>query len=236
MDWTKLTNDPLDQSTAHMIREHLKGISKLYSRELVSYFCDIAKEKNTLHIGCYEHDEKYLNSEAWKHKSINDVAKSCTGLDINKNGVEHMKSLGYDAVHADATSEIDLGKLFDTIIAGDVIEHVDNISGLIRFSSKHLSANGKLYLSTPNPFYIGHVLSAWTNRPTVANFEHTTWLSESTMLEVARRSGLTLEEIIYPIGNSYKSIFFRWAKKITFKFRSTMLFTTIVYRMAKKSH
>ena len=233
MDWTKLTNDPLDKNTAHMIRVHLKGISKLYRRELVSYFCDIARDKNTLHIGCYEHDEKYVNSEAWKHKSINDVAKSCTGLDINKNGVEHMKRLGYDAVHADATSEIDLGQLFDTIIAGDVIEHVENIGGLIRFSSRHLSPNGYIYISTPNPFFVGHVFSAWTNSPAVANFEHTTWISESTMLEVARRSGLNLDKIIYPIGKSHNNFLYKLLKIITYRLRSTMLFTTIIYRLKK---
>jgi SAM-dependent methyltransferase len=205
----------------------------LYNKELVGFFCDTAKGKDTLHIGCYEHDIKYMNSKSWKHKSINNIAKSCIGLDIDKSGVEHMKAMGYDVVHADATSEIDLGKSFDTIIAGDVIEHVDNIGGLIRFSSNHLSKSGNLYISTPNPFYIGHVLSAWVNRPMVANFEHTAWLSESTMLEVARREGLVLEEIIYPIGNSHKSAFLRLLKKMFFALRSSMLFTGIVYRIKR---
>jgi hypothetical protein len=153
MDWTKLVNDPLDQSTAQIIRGHLKSISTLYSGELVGYFCDIAKGNNVLHIGCYEHDEKYLKSKNWKHKRINDVAKSCTGLDINKTGVEHMKTLGYDAVHVDATSEIDLGQFFDTIIAGDVIEHVENIGGLIQFSLRHLSPNNYIYINTKPFFY-----------------------------------------------------------------------------------
>ncbi len=144
-----------------------------------------------------------------------------------------MKSLGYGAVHADATSEIDLGHLFDTIVLGDVIEHVENIGGLIKFSSRHLASNGFICISTPNPFFIGHVLSAWTNSPAVANFEHKTWISESTMLEVARRSKLNLDNIIYPIGKSHNNFLYKLLKIITYRLRSTMLFTTIIYRLKK---
>ena len=42
MDWIKITKDPLSKTTAEEIREHLRGISKLYNKELVGYFCDTA--------------------------------------------------------------------------------------------------------------------------------------------------------------------------------------------------
>lgn len=232
MDWTKKTNDPLDTRVADIVRNHLREISRLHDKDLLNFFCDVANQKNTLHIGCYEHDEKYLNSPSWKHKKINEVAKSCIGLDINSDGIKKMKGMGYEVVHADATSDEYLGKNFETIIAGDVIEHVENIGGLIRFSTKHLTSDGSLYISTPNPFFIGHVISAWTNRPQVANLEHTTWLSESTMLEIARRSGLILSEIIYPIGKSHNSLLSRFLKTATYNFGSSMLFTTIIYRLS----
>lgn len=233
MDWTELTKDPLDSQIGLLIKRHLRLISEIYPRNLLSLFLDEARNKNTLHIGCYEHDEKYLNSDAWKHKYIHEVSKNCVGLDINKQGVDHMNELGYTAVHADATSDISLGAMFDVIIAGDVIEHVENIRGFMNFTSKHSAMNGKIYISTPNPFYFQHVFSAWTSRPMIANFEHTTWISESTMLEIARRSELTLEKIIYPIGNSSKSFFLKTLKNFSFKLGSTILFTTIVYQLSR---
>jgi SAM-dependent methyltransferase len=233
MDWTELTNDPLDSETILLMKSHLRSISYIYPRDLLSLFVDKARDKDTLHIGCYEHDEKYLKSDAWKHKRIHEVAKSCVGLDINKQGVAHMNELGYTSVHADATSDISLGKEFDVVIAGDVIEHVDNIGGFMSFNSRHSLQNGKIYISTPNPFYCQHVFSAWMGRPMIANFEHTTWISESTMLEIARRSELKLERIIYPIGNSSKSYFLKVLKNLSFKLGSTMLFTTIVYQLSR---
>jgi SAM-dependent methyltransferase len=233
MDWTKQTKDPLDRETNLLIKMHLRLISYVYPRDLLSLFVDEARDKDTLHIGCYEHDEKYLQSDAWKHKRIHEVSKSCIGLDINKQGVDHMNELGYTAVHADATSEISLGNNFDVIIAGDVIEHVENIGGFMNFNSRHLMQDGKIYISTPNPFYCQHVFSAWIGRPMIANFEHTTWVSESTMLEIARRSGLKLEKIIYPVGNSSKSYFLKTLKNLSFKLGSTMLFTTIVYQLSR---
>ncbi len=234
MDWTEHTADPLDKNVATLLRSHLREISELYKNDLLSYFCEVSKSKNTLHIGCYEHDEKYLNSDKWKHKKINEVAQSCVGLDINEHGVAQMQDLGYEAIHADATSDLNLNRTFETIVAGDVIEHVDDIVGLMKFSSRHLSKTGSLYISTPNPFFIGHIKSAWINRPVIANFEHTTWISESTMLEISRRSGLVLDKIIYPIGNSHAMFLYKLAKIIAYRMNNSMLFTTIIYRLKNK--
>lgn len=80
MDWTKVTNDPLNHVAAKRIQTHLREISCFYDRQLVSFFCDVVNGKNVLHIGCYGHDRKYVQSENWKHKKINDNALSCVGL------------------------------------------------------------------------------------------------------------------------------------------------------------
>jgi SAM-dependent methyltransferase len=231
MDWTKLTSDPCDVPTREKIKIHLKERQHLYRGSLVSFFNDCAKDKEVLHIGCYEHDEKYYNSEKWKHKSINEAASECLGLDINSIGIQKMIESGYDAVCMDATSDSYIGKKFDIIVVGDVIEHLTNFSGLIEFCKRHLKIDGALIISTPNPFYIGSVLPAWLSGPMIANFEHTCWLSESTILEICRRHDIELESIYYPIGNSSKSYFISVIKRLTYSLRSFMLFTTIVYKI-----
>lgn len=68
MDWRKETNDPLDTRVVGGVRNHLRKISRLHDKDLLNFFCDVAKHRDTLHIGCYEHDEKYLKSPSWKHK------------------------------------------------------------------------------------------------------------------------------------------------------------------------
>jgi SAM-dependent methyltransferase len=229
MDWTKLTSDPLKDDVCSAIRTYLRSISGLYSGGLVDLFCLVAKDSEVLHIGCYEHDINYLQSDNWKHRKIYKASKDCIGLDINKKGVEEVKKLGMPAVCCDATSNNYIGRLFDVIISGDVIEHVDNIGNFIDFNVRHILPNGVIYISTPNPFFIGFVRNAWTGGPMIANFEHTAWISESNMLEICRRKNLKLEKIIYPTGTSNANPIIRMIKKISFRMRSTSLFTSIVY-------
>lgn len=231
MDWRNYTNDPLDDAMHSRIHDHLAGISASFDGDLTAYFCAAAQDKRVLHIGCFEHDEKYLQSLEWKHKRINAVASRCLGLDINRDGVELMQRLGYDAVVADATGPDDLGERFDIIIIGDVIEHLLDMGGLIDFATRHLALGGRTILSTPNPFYIGTVERAWRKAPAVANFEHTCWVSESNMLEIAARKRLTLAAIVYPGGRSVKKASARFVKKLAWRVRSTMLFTTICYEL-----
>ena len=233
MNWSKLTDDPLNKNIKLLIQKHLNSISHLYSKDLLSFFCEKSLDRKVLHIGCYEHNNNYMNSDSWKHKQIHKVSRKCIGVDINKKGIQFMNKLGFAAIYADATSNKFLGSKFNVLIAGDVIEHVQNIKGFMKFLRRHLSTNGRIYISSPNPFFFSHVLSAWTSRPMVANFEHTTWISESTMLEICRRSKFTLEKIIYPIGKSNKSIFLRLIKTLTFKLGGTFFFTTIIYELKK---
>ncbi|MBS3100211.1 class I SAM-dependent methyltransferase [Candidatus Pacearchaeota archaeon] len=68
----------------------------------------------------------------------------------------------------------DLKKRFDTIIAGDIIEHLENPMGFLRFCFKHLKEGGRLILTTPNAIGIQYLRNpAWcVNRDTFDEHLH----------------------------------------------------------------
>lgn len=233
INWNSYTNDPLDNNIKLKIYDYLTKLQAIYKGSLLEYFGNVASKKNVLHIGCVEHDELYMNLETWKHKIINDCSLTCIGLDINKIGIEKMNARGYPAICMDATSDNYLDQKFDIIIVGDVIEHLTNIGGLIKFCKNNLEDNGSIIISTPNPFYLGSVFAAWFKGPMIANFEHTCWLSESNILEICRRHDLSLVNIIYPTGKSTKNKIIFMIKKISFKLKSFFAFTCVVYEIKK---
>jgi 2-polyprenyl-3-methyl-5-hydroxy-6-metoxy-1,4-benzoquinol methylase len=51
------------------------------------------------------------------------VSKKVVGVDIQKEDVERLRKLGYEVVWGDVTT-INLGKKFDVIVAGELIEHL----------------------------------------------------------------------------------------------------------------
>lgn len=233
IDWIAITDDPLDAGVRKDIEVFLRGISSVIDINLEEYFSTAAAERTVLHIGCCEHSPKYMSATGWKHRAMADVASRIVGVDINEPAVDEMRKMGYEVVCADATGDTNLDELFDRVIIGDVIEHVGNLQGLMEFSGRHLAPDAELIISTPNPFFIRHVLRAWLTRPMVANFEHVSWVTESNILELARRSGLILKAIHYPVGNAFQSRFKSFAKRVSYRFLGTALFTANIYVLGK---
>lgn len=229
LDWTAKTNDPLDAGVRRQLETYVRGISKVADKSLLAYFRDSAAGHDVLHIGCCEHAEKYMAVDGWKHRAMADTARTLLGVDINEPAVNAMRQLGYEVVLADATSDVDVGKRFDRVIIGDVIEHVGNLDGLLRFADRHLTSDGELVISTPNPFFVRHVMRAWFARPMIANFEHVSWVTESNIIELVRRAGMSLKAIHYPVGNSSSNRMIAAIKRLSYRLAGTALYTTNVY-------
>ncbi len=111
------------------------------------------------------------------------------GVDIDDEGIEILREEGYH-VRTDNVMTMNLGEQFDVIIAGEIIEHLDNPGQFLQNMKQHLALNGTLFISTPNPFYIKQFWKIWRyNRPQVHE-EHTCWFDPLTLSYLCRRSGL----------------------------------------------
>jgi 2-polyprenyl-3-methyl-5-hydroxy-6-metoxy-1,4-benzoquinol methylase len=50
--------------------------------------------------------------------------KTVSGTDINKENIEKLGKLGYLSLHVMNAEEIELNRRFDTVVAGELIEHL----------------------------------------------------------------------------------------------------------------
>ena len=110
-------------------------------------------DKNVLEIGPAElvgtiNRDKL---ERWPHQIIKDLAKSLTGLEKNLQQVSALQELGYKIFHGDA-EDFNLGKRYDVIFAGEVIEHLSNPGQFLQCARNHLHPGGILLITTPNRF------------------------------------------------------------------------------------
>ena len=193
-DWTKISGNPVSKEVHDFLEWYLKARRTENVLDLMSFAKGFVEGKDVLDIGVVEHDISHLSSKDWKHAKFKEWSRSILGVDILKNEVEVLKSMGFNVVVADATSGIDLGQRFDRVIIGDVIEHVNNPVDLLKFAKRHLRERGEVLVSTPNPFWWHHILRVLKDGVFIANAEHITWITPSNAVELARRSGLELKE------------------------------------------
>lgn len=159
-----------------------------------------ARGKDVLDLGCVQHNPENFKSRFWLHKALSSVASRLEGLDLYAEGVSYLKELGLNVSVGNA-SHFDLGRLFDVIVVGDLIEHLEDFAGFLGCCRAHLRPGGKLLISTPNPWYWRNIAKAFLLREVANNPEHTCWLCPRTLRQLVRRHGMDVVEVHF--GSRY---------------------------------
>ena len=141
---------------------------------------ELIKDKDVLDIGCVGQTNEY---KLWD--IINGQVKSLTGIDTegsdDKNIIQgNMETYSFD-------------RKFDVIIAGDVLEHVDNQGLFLDNVKKHLKENGVFILTTPN--------AKWPTVFVPNNPTHTSWHDRGTLKAILQRHNFVIINFRYYYGN-----------------------------------
>jgi SAM-dependent methyltransferase len=191
-DWSRIDTDPVSRRVRAYLRSELRSRSGLVV-DLDAYLERFTRGHVVLDIGAADHDETHAEAVDWKHAKIVSWAARAVGVDVLPEQVTRLRNRGFDIRLVDATSDVDLGERFDRIFAGDVIEHVNDPVGLLRFAGRHLKPGGEILVKTPNPQFLAYIWRSLRDGTFIANAEHTCWIGPSMALELGRRSGLSLE-------------------------------------------
>lgn len=183
----------------------LKADSKDFSDEIafrdhkIRFVLKYCRNKDVLDIGCVQHDPENYKSKYWLHKAIREVASSLVGLDLYEEGVEYLNARGFNIIVADA-QQFEFGKKFDVIVAGDIIEHLEDFHGFLESCKTHMHKESRLLISTPNPWYWRHVVKVGMGIE-VSNPEHTCWFCPRTLRQVLNRHNFDISKIVF--GSRY---------------------------------
>lgn len=141
----------------------LKRLSKL------SISCN-----KVLDIGCSQYPNIYLSN------------REVIGLDLKKGAMPENYT---NFINGDVSEIAKINSSYDAVIAGEIIEHLEDPISFLRQCKSCLNENGKLILSTPNPHsFFESLLTLFLNRKFFYTKDHIMlfpqrWLIR--MLEVA---------------------------------------------------
>ncbi|MBR9693404.1 class I SAM-dependent methyltransferase [Candidatus Woesearchaeota archaeon] len=154
------------------------------------------KDKNVLDVGSVSHDAKQETSSGWLFIKLLEHAKHVLGVDYETKQVNILRKKGYNIIAGDAT-KIKLGKSFDVVVAGDIIEHINDQGAFLKNMHAHLKRRGKIIICTPNADGFGASLRRILFGGARTNPDHVLWHDKITLRVILERYGFTVENVFY---------------------------------------
>jgi SAM-dependent methyltransferase len=205
------------------LHSRLLGIGK--GKKKIEWITQFTKGQSVLDLGCIDEKEDAFKDANWLHKHLKNKSKFCVGIDYNKNAVIKLQSLGYEIYFGDV-QYYDLNRKFDVVVAADIIEHLDNFKGFFASVNKSLTDDGRLVITTPNPWFFLRFLRCLVKGDPGCNPNHVVWFCKETLKELLERNGFFVEIIEY---GSSEPIFYKVGR-----FRK-VLFHTSIFCVARKA-
>ncbi|HLZ52764.1 MAG TPA: methyltransferase domain-containing protein [Candidatus Acidoferrum sp.] len=164
--------------------------------ERIEAILQAVRGNEILNLGCVNHsialtdDEK----ERWLQLKLSERFPSANvlGLDIDEENVVRMQAQGMNVEVGDA-QQLNYRKKFDTIILGEIIEHLENPGACLEGCRRAVKPGGRIILSTPNIFCVMHMLMYFKNYDHAFNGEHVAWFCPQTLRTMVERCGLRIE-------------------------------------------
>lgn len=131
------------------------------------------------------------------HPYIKTVAKKLVGIELDPMRAEKLRKQGYNVKTGNAETTL-LNQTFDVVIAGDLIEHLNNPGVFLETVKKHMKKEGMFIFNTPNAYSINLIIRALINLGKVKQFdEHTFIFTEDLLKELLNRHKMKIIKVIY---------------------------------------
>jgi 2-polyprenyl-3-methyl-5-hydroxy-6-metoxy-1,4-benzoquinol methylase len=165
----------------------------------IPFVVDQARGKRVIHVGFADagYREFHVAEEQWLHEHLAQVTTDLVGVDLDALGVAEAVERGYEAYAADccdveAVRALGLAPA-RTVIAGEIIEHLDDPGAFLDAMRVLCAADGELVITTPNA-------CGWVNPAALlAGYEvnhpdHIAMYTWRTLSEMLRRHGWEVVE------------------------------------------
>ena len=173
-----------------------------FAKGNIRYVVERCRGKRVLDLGCVMHQPNAYNRHDFMHRAIREVASDVVGLDLHEAGVEALRQRGCNVIVGDAEN-FAFPEKFDVIVAGDIIEHLGNLDGMLTSCRAALKPEGVILVATPNPWYWRNVVKAVLYKEVPNNAEHSCWFDPRTLRQLADRYGLTLGAVEFHRGDPF---------------------------------
>ena len=180
----------------------------------VEFIKNICKGKKVLHLGCtsYPFTTQMIELGEHLHLHLKDSTKELYGLDFDQEGIDILTEKGIENLYRgdlEKLEEVQLDEKFDVIIAGEMIEHLNNPGLFLKGIRRFMNPDSKLVITTINAYcgqrYAFYFLLGKKGFNEPVHPDHVAYYSYSTLNLLLKRHELNVEEFLfYDLGDEHK--------------------------------
>ncbi len=189
----------------------IKAFQLVQRLDLIQSIC---AGKKVLHLGCtnYPYTLDAIEKGMLLHFSLEKIASDIHGFDFDQEGIDMLAAHGSNNLHQadlEKLNDVEVDEKFDVIIAGEMIEHLNNPGAFLDGIKRFMNADTKLVITTINAYccirFLQYGLRGKGGRNEPVHPDHVAYYSYSTLSLLLRRHGLTVEEFyFYDIGVEHR--------------------------------
>jgi SAM-dependent methyltransferase len=187
-----------------------------------AYLGECAADRDVLHVGCtdWPMTAERLKAGTLLHGRLHGRARSLLGIDISTEGIRTLRALGYDDVSDGDAERLGFTGEFDTVLAGDVLEHLNNPGLFIEGAGRALRPDGELVIAVPCAF-TAQTLKTWLRGTEQVHRDHVAYYSPKTLAGLCARYGLSpvfLGFTVQPPDEGESGLFIRMREAVIRRF------------------
>lgn len=190
----------------------------------VEFLKNACRGKKVLHLGCTNHPytREAIENDALLHFELEKIAEVVYGFDYDQAGIDVLERHGATKLYRadlERLEDVPLEETFDVIIAGEMIEHLNNPGLFLRGIQRFMNAGTNLIITTINAYcgmrFWQYFLRGKGGANEPVHPDHVAYYSYSTLNLVIRRENLRVEDFLfYDVGVEHRP-HSRWYYKLT---------------------
>ncbi|MEO5857553.1 MAG: methyltransferase domain-containing protein [Pyrinomonadaceae bacterium] len=180
----------------------------------VEYILSQCEGKEVLHLGCtnWPYTQASIKDGTLLHSTIAKRSSSLFGIDADEKGLAELRASGYSDLflgNLEDLSECSLNRTFDVVVAGEVIEHLNNPGLFLEGVKRYLRHDSVLILTTINAYgalrYALYSLKGKRGENEPVHPDHVAYYSFSTLGLLLRRHNFDVGEFLfYDLGPEHR--------------------------------
>lgn len=187
---------------------------KIELTQRVEFIKRICADKSVLHLGCtnFPYTKEAIDNDMLLHFELEKITRELYGFDFDQEGLDILAENGTkNLFRADLENlqDVALEKTFEVIIAGEMIEHLNNPGRFLQGIQRFMNPETRLVITTINAYsalrFVLYGLrgKGGVNEP--VHPDHVYYFSYKTLHLLLERAGFSVEEFyFYDIGNDHR--------------------------------
>jgi hypothetical protein len=181
----------------------------------VDFIKRAAAGRSVLHLGCTNqpYTKEAIDEGMLLHFDLQELASELYGFDYDLEGIKQLAAYGCGHLYQadlELLEEVDLEKKFEVIIAGEIIEHLNNPGAFLNGIKRFMTSESKLIITTINAYsgmrFFIYALRGKGGANEPVHPDHVAYYSFSTLRLVLERHSLEIENFLfYDLGSEHRA-------------------------------